>query len=324
MPIIENSTYKPPWWLFNKHIQTIYPSRKRIVTDVRYTRKRIDTPDDDFLDLDLSLVGSENAVILLHGLGGHTDRAYMKGMIRAFNHIGWDGFAVNFRSCSGEPNKQLRFYHSGETEDLNTVIQHITQSYNYKQIALIGFSLGGNVLTKYLGEQSDKINSLIQAAVVISVPCSLSSSAACLDSPGNWIYRKRFLRMLQQTIKDKMALMPDRLSDDGFDSIHTLKEYDNRYTAPLHGFKDADDYYRRSSSKPFIPKIPIPTLMINALNDPFLAEECYPKKEAAQSDNFFLEMPANGGHTGFVSFNHNGQYWHETRAISFVQQEIAS
>ncbi len=177
MPIIENSTYKRPWWLFNRHVQTIYPSRKRKVWDVKYTRKRIDTPDDDFLDLDLSLVGGENAVIILHGLGGHTDRAYMKGMIRTFNQGGWDGIAVNFRGCSGEPNKQLRFYHSGETQDLHHVIQHVNKTYNYKQIVLIGFSLGGNVVTKYLGEKSDKINSTLKAAVVISVPCHLASGA---------------------------------------------------------------------------------------------------------------------------------------------------
>jgi predicted alpha/beta-fold hydrolase len=322
MPLIEKSTYNNPWWLFSKHIQTIYPSRKRIVKGVNYTRKRIDTPDQDFLDLDLSQVGGENAVIILHGLGGHTNRAYMKGMIKAFNRIGWDGFAVNFRSCSGETNKQLRFYHSGETGDLHTVIQHIKESYDYKQIALIGFSLGGNVVTKYLGEQGNNIDSNIKAAVVMSVPCHLASSAGRLDSPANWIYRKRFLRMLHQTIRDKMRIMPDKLSDKDFHWIKTLREYDNRYTAPIHGFKDANDYYSRSSSRPFIPQIKIPTLMINALNDPFLGEACYPFEEAKQSDCFFLETPANGGHTGFASFNKKNEYWHEGRSISFIQHII--
>jgi uncharacterized protein len=323
MPIIENSTYKPPWWLRNKHLQTIYPSKKRIITDVHYSRQRIDTPDDDFLDLDLSLVDGENAVILLHGLGGHSERAYIKGMIRVFNGIEWDGIAVNFRSCSGETNRQLRFYHSGETQDLHTVLQHITTGSHYKHIALIGFSLGGNVITKYLGEQSTNIHPSIVAAVVISVPCHLPSSAERLDSPGNWIYRKRFLLMLHQTIREKMIRMPDRLSDEGFGSIRTLKEYDNRYTAPIHGFADADDYYRRCSSKPYIPNISIPTLMINALNDPFLGGECYPVREASQNDCFFLEMPSHGGHTGFTSFDSDGLYWDEKRACSFIEQAVS-
>ncbi len=318
MPIIEKSTYKAPLLFKNRHIQTIFPSRFRKVTDVRYTRRRISTPDDDFIDLDQSLKGGENAVIVVHGLGGHSYRAYMLGMIKAFNKTGWDGIAVNLTSCSGEPNRLLRFYHSGSSDDLDTVVNYVCANYSYRNIALIGFSLGGNLVLKYLGEKGDSVSPLLRGAAVFSVPCDLATSVDLLDSPVNAIYRKRFLRILHSGIKAKMAIMPDRLNDDDFASIRTLREYDNRYTAPIHGFENAADYYRKCSCKPFIPRVTIPALMINARNDPFLSEACYPKEEARDNKHFFLDIPNSGGHVGFVSFNRNGEYWHETQAVSFI------
>jgi predicted alpha/beta-fold hydrolase len=318
MPIIETSTYKAPWWLKNRHLQTMYPSLFREVTGVTYTRQRIDTPDDDFIDLDQSLVGGKNAVIVAHGLGGHSYRAYMKGMIKAFNKAGWDGFAFNFRSCSGEINRQLRFYHSGDTADFHTAVSHILQTYSYQSIALVGFSMGGNVTVKYLGEQGKHLLSPIRAAAVFSVPCHLDSSCARLDSPSNYIYMKRFLRMLHRTIKAKMEIMPERLNDDAFRYIRTLREYDNHYTAPIHGFENAEDYYNKSSCLPYIAAVTIPTLMVNAQNDPFLAPQCFPVEEARDHPQFFLEMPKTGGHTGFIRFNEDNEYWSESRAISFI------
>ncbi len=283
-----------------------------------YSRQRLTTPDDDFIDLDISTVGSEKAVLVLHGLGGHAQRAYVKGMIRVFNRKGWDGIGFNFRGCSGETNRQLRFYHSGATDDLETVVKYIRQTFNYKKIALVGFSLGGNVTLKYLGEKGQSLDGLIAGAVTLSVPCHLASSVVVLDSRANYIYRKRFLKILHENIRDKMEKMPDLIDDANYEEIRTIRAYDNRYTAPIHGFADADDYYARCSSKPLIPRIAVPTLLISAQDDPFLSPECFPFAEAEANPDFSLETPAHGGHVGFVAFNEDNEYWHETRAASFI------
>ncbi|MCP4217859.1 MAG: alpha/beta fold hydrolase [bacterium] len=322
MPIIDQSSYKPPFPFRSKHLQTIYPSKTREVPGIEYQRRRIQTPDDDFIDLDIAGTGSDNAVLVLHGLGGHSQRAYVKGMIRAFQRIGWDGIAYNFRGCSGETNRQLRSYHSGATDDLETVVNFIRNSLHYKKLALVGFSLGGNMSLKYLGETCPDNPGRICCAVTVSVPCDLTDAVNQLDSRKNHVYRKRFLNILHQNVKDKMERMPQLINDDGFENIGTMRVYDNRYTAPINGFADADDYYTRCSSKPYIPRITVPTLLISAKDDPFLGSECHPYTEAEANPNFFLETPRHGGHVGFVAFNEDNEYWHETRAVSFVQSYV--
>ncbi len=323
MPIIDasESSYKAPFFFKNKHLQTIFPSKTRKITGIQYRRQRIPTPDDDFIDLDISNVGGENAVVVLHGLGGHAQRAYVKGMIRAFNRKGWDGIGFNFRGCGGEPNRRLRSYHSGAVEDLETVVNYTRESLNYKKIALAGFSLGGNLTLKYLGEQGSTIAPVICGAVTFSVPCDLAASVDLLDSRKNYVYRKRFLKLLHDYIRAKMNVMPQSLNDDHFGEIRTIREYDERYTAPVHGFAGAADYYARCGCKPFIPRIAVPTLLVSAQDDPFLGPECFPCAEAEASPHFFLEAPRHGGHTGFVTFNEAGEYWHETRAVSFILGE---
>lgn len=322
MPFLE-STYKTPWYLRNRHIQTMAPSLFRKVEGVNYTRQRLETPDNDFFDLDISMTGgtpADHAVIVVHGLGGHSQRAYMKGMIKAFNDAGWDGFAFHFRSCSGEMNRQLRFYHSGDTADLHIAITHIHSTYGYKSIALVGFSMGGNVIVKYLGEQNEKHSAPICAAAVFSVPCDLDASCTQLDRPKNYIYLKRFLKMLHRGIRAKMKMFPDKLNDDSFATIRKLRDYDNLYTAPIHGFASAEDYYRKSSCLYYISGLTLPTLMVNALDDPFLAPSCYPRDMAQAHSDFFLETPASGGHVGFIEWNKNNRYWHESRAVEFVRK----
>lgn len=320
MPVLD-SDYKPPWYLRNRHVQTMYPSLFRKVEGVRYTRHRLDTADDDFIHLDVSLAGdrpARHAVMVVHGLGGHSRRAYIRGMIKAFNDVGRDGFAFNFRSCGGEMNRQLKFYHSGDTADLHTAIKYIISTYGYESIGLTGFSMGGNVIVKYLGEQGENLAAAVRAATVFSVPCDLDASCIQLDRPKNVIYLKRFLRMLHRAIKAKMELFPEQLNDDAFTSIRKLRDYDNYYTAPLHGFENAGDYYRKSSCLSFIPRVTIPTLMVNAKNDPFLAPSCFPLELAREHSRFFLETPKSGGHVGFIEFNDREQYWHEKRAIRFI------
>jgi predicted alpha/beta-fold hydrolase len=318
MPLIAKSSYVPPFGFSNGHVQTVFPTLFRKVKGVRYVRERIWTPDDDFLDLDWSVVGANKVVIISHGLEGDSDRWYVLGVVRAVNRAGWDGLAWNMRGCSGEPNRQVRFYHSGATEDLESVISYVLGQKKYGAIGLVGFSLGGNMTLKYLGERGQQVYPEIIGAVTCSVPCDLASGAEQMAKPSNKIYMKRFTRMLHEKIKAKMGAMPGRISDEGYKQIKTFKQFDNRYTAPLHGFKDAEDYYRRVSCKQFIHKITIPTLLVNAKNDPFLAGPCFPLGEAAANPNFFLEMPQSGGHVGFISFNKRREYWFESRVVSFL------
>ncbi len=318
MPILRHSSYRPPLFFNHGHLQTIYPNFFRRVSGVGYLRERISTPDGDFLDLDRAPVEAARVAIVAHGLEGNSTRPYVLGMVRALNRHGWDAVVWNFRGCSGEPNQKVRFYHSGDTPDLHTVLTHVLQSGRYEKSALIGFSLGGNVILKYLGERALELNPTIGAAVVFSVPCDLASSARKMAGLENRIYMKRFLRMLHEKVRAKMDRFPGEIDDRGFSRMRTFQDFDERYTAPLHGFKSAEDYWERSSSKPFLARIAVPTLLVNALDDPFLALACYPYQEALANPFLFLETPQSGGHVGFVSFDRSGEYWSESRALEFL------
>lgn len=320
MPVIE-STYRPPALLTNGHLQTIYTSLFRRTPDVPYERERILTPDDDFLDLDWLRVGERKVAILSHGLEGNTQRDYMKGMARTLTAGGWDVLAWNFRGCSGEPNQQLYSYHSGATHDLHTVISHVLENHSYSEIALIGFSLGGNMTLKYLGERGANVYPQIKRAVAFSVPIDLASSGVELAKPANRMYMIRFLRYLREKLEIKQMLFPGEIDLTDYNKIKDFQGFDDRYTAPLHGFRDAQDYWAQSSSKQFLTSITVPTLLINAKNDPFLSEECFPLSEAEQNGNFFLEVPASGGHVGFITFGNSGHYWSEARAAVFLNSE---
>lgn len=321
MPIISSSAYSPPHLFSNGHVQTIFPTLFRKVTGVTYRRERISTPDHDFLDLDWSGAGANRLAIVSHGLEGNSTRSYILGMVRALNMRGWDALAWNFRGCSGEPNRTLRFYHSGATDDMHAVISHVKTLRRYREIVLIGFSMGGNMILKYLGERAGMLDTPIKRAVAFSVPCDLLSSAERMSTAGNRIYMIRFLRLLHVKIKEKMRAMPGMLSDDGYADIKTFEQFDDRYTAPIHGFENAGDYYRKASCKRFLRDIRTPALLVNAQNDPFLARSCYPVDEASGNPHLFLEIPESGGHVGFVAFNREGEYWSERRALEFIEDQ---
>jgi uncharacterized protein len=313
--------------LFNAHIETIFPSLFRKVESVRYERERIITTDDDFLDLDwirhstakLISEPEPSLVVISHGLEGNTERAYVKGMARAFHDSGIDVLAWNFRSCSDDMNRQRIFYHSGASYDLDEVIRHVLAMNHYQRIYLVGFSLGGNMILKYLGEKGKSIAPQIKKAVVFSVPMDLSTGSVQISTKGNWIYERRFLKSLVNKIKRKAALQPE-LNTERIDDIKVLREFDNRYTAPLHGFKDAEEYYQMNSANRFVTSIAVPTLIINAKNDPFLSPECYPVALLKDHPCVSLEIPERGGHVGFALFNSNGLYWSELRALEFIQR----
>jgi predicted alpha/beta-fold hydrolase len=317
-----HSQYQPPLCFRNAHLQTIYPTVARRVPIVTSERERLDTPDDDFLDLDWARAKPSNKLaILTHGLEGHARGHYTQGMARALAGINWNVLAWNFRGCSGEPNRQLRSYHSGATDELQIVLDHVFATTDYTEIALIGFSLGGNLTLKYLGDQGDTLDSRIRRAAAISVPCDLAASSRQLERLQNRIYMARFMRNLHTKVREKATRFPEALRLEGLDTIRTFAQFDDRYTAPIHGYKGAEDYWAQCSCLPVLPQIRVPTLLINAQDDPFLTPECFPHNAAATNPNFFLETPRHGGHLGFVQFNEADEYWSEQRVVAFLREE---
>lgn len=333
--MIAPSDYRSPAHLWNGHLQTIVPSLFRKVS-VSYVRERIETPDDDFLDLDWSFSGVKNSLesgpadrsspaggavltILSHGLEGDSRRQYLAGMVRHLTANGLDCLAWHYRSCSGEMNRQARFYHLGETTDLQLVIDYALQK-GYRHLNLMGFSAGGNITLKYLGERGRAIHPAIEKAVVFSVPVHLTTAARRLEAWDSQIYNKRFNRTLKRKVFEKAALMPGVIPTEGLQKVRTLREFDNLFTSRLHGFRDAEDYYQQSSSLQYLDKIAVPTLIVNAKNDPFLSRECFPEELARQLANVWMEFPTEGGHCGFTPAGRNRQvYWSEERALRFLK-----
>ncbi|MFT4550603.1 MAG: putative alpha/beta-fold hydrolase [Pseudoalteromonas tetraodonis] len=318
MPVISPSSYQPPFGFGNGHLQAIYPALLRRVGLITTRRERIDTPDGDFLDLDWGPRQHGRLAILSHGLEGNSRQPYMQGMARALQQRGWDVLAWNFRGCSGEANRRLYSYHSGATGDLKVLLEHVD---GYESIALVGFSLGGNITLKYLGEAGANIDPRISAAVAFSVPCDLASSADKMAGRAQHLYMARFLKCLRMKIRLKIESHPGEVEDHGLDEMRTFREFDERYTAPMNGFAGAEDYWARCSSKPLLSEIRVPTLLVNAQDDPFLPPECHPHEAAAASEHFFFENPENGGHVGFVLRRAGGEFWSEQRAAEFLGSE---
>ena len=286
---------------------------------VVFERERLELEDGDFLDLDWKKDGNKRLAILTHGLEGSSDAAYVRGMAETLGGAGWDILCWNFRGCGREPNRLARFYHSGETGDLATVVRRATGGYT--RMALIGFSLGGNVTLKYLGERASPAS--VAAAVAISAPVDLTSSARALDERrSNRIYLHRFLQTLIAKVEAKARRFPKELDAGGARAIRTFREFDNRYTAPLHGFRDAADYWARASARPFLPQITVPTLLLNACDDPFLTPDSLPYAEASANPFLYLEAPAQGGHVGFLDLAEGIQPWSERRAAQFLDEAL--
>ena len=319
MPILESS-YKPKFLFKNGFISTVYSGLVRNVK-LEQQRERISTRDDDFLDLDWSFSKktSDTVIILLHGLEGHGQRPYVTGTAKLFNENGMDAVCVNFRGCSGETNRFYHSYHSGATDDLEDVIQHCIQLKNYEKIVVKGISLGGNITLKYLGERAE-IPHQLKAAIAISVPCDLHGSAAELHRFKNKPYAIRFRKHLVDKLKLKIEQYPDKVTIEDISRIKTLRDFDEVYTSKAHGFQDADDYYSQSSSLQFLEHITTPTLVINSLNDSFLSSGCYPIKQAKSNPYLYLEMPAYGGHVGFIGKNNS--YYNERRALEFASDYL--
>ncbi len=317
MPISEASFFEPPVYsLRNGHLQTIIPGLFRKV-EVAYQRQRIELPDGDFLDVDWAIQNqipnTKKLAIVLHGMEGSSQRHYVTGMVKSLQTIGYDGLAMNFRSCSGEMNRLLRFYHHGDTGDIDFLVRYIEKNYpQYTEIVLVGFSLGGNILVKYFGESGKYLPKIIQKALAFSTPFHLSSCSDALT----WIYTKNFLISLKKRLAEKAKAYPDKINLENYEEIKNMREFDNRYTAPLHGYKDAEDYYQKSSCGQYVSGIKRPILVINALDDPFLTDLCYPTEIAKAHEFLYLETPKFGGHVGFEVRNDTISYA-EKRALEW-------
>lgn len=310
--------YRPPLLLRGGHWQTVYPTLFRLRPAVSYHRERITTPDGDFLDLDWSAKGNDRLILICHGLESSSNAKYVCGMVRALNGLGWDALALNLRGCSGEPNYLPRSYHSGVTEDVIAVLEHVVETCSYRRIVLLGFSLGGNIVLKLAGERPPLLDRQVDAVVGISVPCDLEAGARQLEKPCNALYQWRFVRGLKEKVLAKCELFPGQFCREDVLAVRSVREFDEIYTAPVHGFANASDYYRRCSCKRQLQQVSVPALIINAADDPFLPEECYPWREAASNSLLTLLVPRWGGHVGFADWSADGLYWHERSVCEFL------
>src|SRR4030095_11128864 len=298
MPVIR-SAFRPPYYIRNGHVQTILPVLLPRRIRLPYDRGRLELTDGDFLELDWSRCNSRRLrlAIVTHGLEGGTNGGYIRGMVSAMNVAGWDALAWSFRGCGSELNRLVRFYHSGDTGDLGQVIKHAVARYD--EVVLIGFSLGGDVTLKYLGESPT--HAKIVAAATISVRIDLTSSARALDQRlGNRLYLRRFITSLVAKVEAKARHYPEELNIEGARSIRTFQEFDDRYTAPIHGFRDAAEYWACSRARQDLGGVTVTTLLLSARNDPFLTPECFPNAEAEANRQLCLEAPESGGHVGFL------------------------
>lgn len=278
----------------------------------------METSDGDFVDIDWLRCGGRKLAVLFHGLEGCSETWYMRGMAQALRQAGFDVACFNFRGCSGSPNRLLKSYHSGATDDLAELLPGLRSEGQYERLVLIGFSLGGNVVLKFLGELGRAAGVLVDAAVAVSVPCDLKESAMCLGRSTNKVYMARFMKFLRRKMKHKQAQFPDELDYSKVPAMRTFAEFDDFYTAPVHGFADAERYWSECSSRRFLSSIRTPTLILNAADDPFLGPNCYPVAEVRKSDFVFLETPRHGGHNGFVAFGPCGRYGAEVRTLEFI------
>ena len=311
MPFIE-SRFRPPWYLRNRHVQTILPVLTGRNAGPLFRRERLELPDGDFLDLDWIKSGHERLAILCAGLEGNSRDPGMLRLARSFEADGWDVLSWNYRSCSGVLNRLVRSYHSGATEDLAAVVSHA----GVRPVALVGCSIGGNLMLKYLGEGPPPAH--IVGAVAISAPVDLASTARALDRrPGNRLYLRRLIASLGKKVRAKAVAMPGLINLDGLKGLHGFEHFDDRFTAPIHGFLSAEDYWKKCSARQFLPGINVPTLLLSAQDDPFLTPEAFPFSEAANNPKLTLEVPAAGGHLGFVDAD--GQ-WIGRRVAEFFSR----
>jgi uncharacterized protein len=315
-------TYRPAWWVPGPHAQTLWSRFLRRLPRLPLRRQRIDTPDGDFLDLlHMDAPAGRPRLLLLHGLEGTPASHYVSGLFDSARQRGWGATLMLFRGCGGELNRAPRFYHSGETGDLRLVLDHLRQLHT-GQLVIAGVSLGGNVMLKWLGEEGDRAAAQVSAAAAISVPYDLERGARHLQQGFARVYDRHFLRSLRRKALSKLARHPGAYDQAAVMAARTLVEFDDAVTAPLHGFRDASDYYQQSSSLHYLHAIRVPTLLLSARDDPFLPVEVLDdvRHAARDNDHLTLEFVQAGGHVGFVGgrLPWRPDYYAERRAIGFL------
>lgn len=317
--------FRPAWWASGPHAQTLAGKFLRPRLTLELERERWETPDGDFLDLDVAPDplhdGGGPLVLVLHGLEGSSRRRYALVAYRELARRGIRAVGLNFRSCSGEPNRLPRAYHSGETGDLAFVLARLAARFPDRPLGALGFSLGGNVLLKFLGQEGTRGGEWLQAAVAISVPYDLSEGATCLESSAmGRLYSRYFLRSLRAKTRLKAGLLAGRVSVDTVVAARTIREFDDLATAPLHGFQDAAHYYRQSSSAQYVDAVRVPTLLLHALDDPFLPARAVPFRAIQGNPALLPGFVRRGGHVGFVEgLPTSPRFWAEEEAARFLE-----
>lgn len=320
--MFQTRDFKPARWAPGPHLQTLGARLLRPAVGPLALRERLDTPDGDFVDLDWAEDPSPDApiVLVLHGLEGSAQRRYVGNVASEILRAGMRPVGLNFRGCSGEPNRAPHYYHSGKTDDPALVLRLLKQRYPDRQIAALGFSLGGNVLLKLLGERSDGGRGLVEAAVAISVPYDLSAGCDLLErSAMGRFYSGYFLRSLKRKLRLKDRVLREILDLDAAAASRTIREFDDRVTAPLHGFGSAEHYYAESSSVRYLEGVGVPTLMLHAVNDPFLPPDYIPTRQVEASPVLHLALQPEGGHVGFLEGTpRSPSFWAEEEAARFL------
>ena len=312
--------YRAPWWLPGGNAQTIYASLLAPLAHPPVRRERWETPDGDFVDVD-RVDGPDGTplLVLFHGLEGGTSSHYARALLAAARARGWRAALPHFRGCGGELNRLPRAYHSGDSEEIDWMLRRFAAERG-EPVYAAGVSLGGNALLKWLGERGAEAGGVVRAAAAVSAPVDLTAAGNALERGLNMVYTRNFLRTLRRKAAAKLARFPGLFDGPGVERSRTLREFDNLVTAPLHGFRDAADYWLRASAKPWLAHIRVPTLLLNARNDPFLPAANLPHADAV-SPLVTLEFPETGGHVGFVHGPFPGRYdWLPHRIAAFFEE----
>jgi predicted alpha/beta-fold hydrolase len=318
-----SSAYRAPWWLPGGNLQTLYAALIRR-PGIKWARERWDTPDGDFIDVD-RLHGSANAplVVLFHGLEGSSGSHYAAALARELNRLGWRGAVPHFRGCSGEPNRLPRAYHSGDAAEIRWILRRFHAEAKHAPLFAVGVSLGGNALLKWLGEDREA-KRVLAAAAAVSAPFDLMAAGEALGRGFNLLYTRAFLATMKHKSALKLERFPGAFDGKAMRRARTLREFDDAVTAPLHGFRDTDDYWTRASAKPLLTRVEVPTVLVNARNDPFMPEEALPRSEEV-SAAVRCEFPSEGGHAGFVSGPFPGNLgWLPRRLVGIFREVMAT
>ena len=318
--MLVSSNYTASSLLHNNHLHTIIPSLF-FKHDLEYThRERIELSDNDFIDIDWLKSDNKKLVLLLHGLESSTKQFYMKHTAEFLSKKKCDIVAMNYRGCSGETNNLYKSYHSGSSHDLASVITDINKKNNYEEFYIVGFSLGGNILLKYLAEYQDRVPSNFIKGVAFSAPIDLKGVSLQLSSTFRGLYQRHFLKKLNKKLIEKTSIYPDHITLNEIEKLTTLKKFDDFYTAPANGFNDAFHYYEECSSKPILRNVKHPVLLVNALDDPFLPKSCYPFDILCEHKFIDFETPKTGGHLAFVTSLIGHTCWYPQRIWDYINE----